>query len=196
MLEDRHTRIALIQAGIREIRQNGLSSMSMRRIAAACGVSCATPYKHFKNRDEFILAIFSYIHQQWRILHSDILVKFQDEREQIVETCIAYIRFLCDNPDFRSILFLQDESLSRDQLLAKSEISDGSKRMVAAFCRSKNISEDAERRELYMIRSMLYGAALMLGSGEMLGDEKTYAMIRSLIEREIDLVTAEPTDKN
>ncbi|MBQ7318607.1 MAG: TetR/AcrR family transcriptional regulator [Clostridia bacterium] len=188
-MEERNTKTALIQAGIREIREYGLSGMSMRRIAAACGVSCATPYKHFKNRDEFILAIFSYIHHHWSVLQGDILDKYDDPRLQIVETCMAYIRFLCDNPDFRSILFLQDESLSREQRLAKSEISIGSKRMVAAFCHNMNIDEEEEWREVYIIRSMLYGAAFMLSSGELVGDERTYGMIRSLIEREIDIVT-------
>jgi AcrR family transcriptional regulator len=190
-MEEKNTKIALIQAGIREIRENGLSGMSMRRIAAACGVSCATPYKHFKNRDEFILAMFSYIHQRWTVVQEEILKKHEDPNEQIVETCMSYIRFLCDNPDFRAILFLQDETLSQEQMLAKSEISRGSKRMIAAFCRSKSIDAEIERRAVYIIRSMLYGAAFMLASGELPNNDATYDMIRSLIVREIRIVTKE-----
>lgn len=187
-MEERNTKIALIQAGIHEIREYGLNGMSMRRIAAACGVSCATPYKHFKNRDEFILAMFSYIHQRWTAVQEEILRTYSEPRRQIVETCMTYIRFLCDNPDFRAILFLQDESLSQEQMLAKSQISAGSKRMIAAFCHSQSIDVEVKRREVYIIRSMLYGAAFMLGSGELIDEPKTYEMIRSLIEREIDIV--------
>jgi AcrR family transcriptional regulator len=52
--EENTTKQYLLQAGIREIRKYGLSNMSMRRVALNCELSCATPYKHFKNKDELI----------------------------------------------------------------------------------------------------------------------------------------------
>ena len=59
--ESKSTKKALIKAGIHELQENGFSGFSMRRVASACGVSCAAPYRHFKDKDEFILEIFKYI---------------------------------------------------------------------------------------------------------------------------------------
>ena len=40
----------LIRAGIDEINIHGANGFSIRRIATACGVSSAAPYKHFKDK--------------------------------------------------------------------------------------------------------------------------------------------------
>lgn len=186
-MEEKSTKTALLQAGIREIRKSGLSNMSMRRVALNCELSCATPYKHFKNKDEFIIEVFNYIHQQWSDKHRLIMEQYPDTRRQIIETCIAYIKFLVENPDFRSILFTQDESLSREQRLAKSRISQGSVQMIEAYCNSVNMPREDQFRKTYVVRSLVYGAAFLLGSGEMENREQTYAMIRSMIDREFDI---------
>ena len=54
----------LITAGIEELNAHGVAGFSLRRVAAACNISCAAPYKHFKNKEELIGAIFSYIKRQ------------------------------------------------------------------------------------------------------------------------------------
>ena len=64
---------ALVLAGIKEIENHGLSDFSLRRVATLCGVSCAAPYRHFKNKNELILAILSYINSQWGILQQQII---------------------------------------------------------------------------------------------------------------------------
>jgi AcrR family transcriptional regulator len=187
MAEETSTREALLQAGIREIRKYGLGNMSMRRVALGCELSCATPYKHFKNKDEFIIEVFNYIHQQWSTIHQQIVASCPDIREQILQTSIAYIKFLVDHPDFRSILFAQDESLSREQRVAKSSISRGSVQMIEAYCKSVQMPAEIQFRKTYVVRSLIYGAAFLMGSGELQENEQTYAMIRAQIEREFDI---------
>ena len=54
----------LILAAIDEIEEVGFERFSVRRVAAACGASCAAPYKHFKNRQELVVAILDYISQE------------------------------------------------------------------------------------------------------------------------------------
>ena len=53
----RNTREALILAGLEELNEYGIQHFSTRRVAKACGMSCAAPYKHFKDSHEFIAAI-------------------------------------------------------------------------------------------------------------------------------------------
>ena len=52
-----HLREELILAGIEEIEAHGVRGFSLRRVAKKCGVSCAAPYKHFADLNDFLLAI-------------------------------------------------------------------------------------------------------------------------------------------
>ena len=107
-MERLKTKDALILAGIQEIRQFGLQNFSIRRIAAECGVSCATPYKHYPNKDMFILAIFRYLGNEWHKIQSEIIERRLSIKETIVEISVAYVHFLVDNPDYRNIIFSHD----------------------------------------------------------------------------------------
>ena len=55
----------LIRAGIDEINAHGANGFSIRRVAVACGVSSAAPYKHFKDKDDFIIFIIKDIRSRF-----------------------------------------------------------------------------------------------------------------------------------
>ena len=69
-------RIALIQAGIEEINTYGANGLSLRRVATACNVSTAAPYKHFKDKKEFIAAIIDYVNEQWAVVQERVLTAY------------------------------------------------------------------------------------------------------------------------
>ena len=79
-------RDALILAGIEEINTYGANGLSLRRVATACHVSTAAPYKHFKDKKEFIAAIIDYVNDQWAEQQEEI-VRFRkvqaDTRRQL-----------------------------------------------------------------------------------------------------------------
>ncbi len=50
-------REALILAGIELIAEKGFAGLSVAEAARRTGVSAAAPYRHFANRDAFLLAI-------------------------------------------------------------------------------------------------------------------------------------------
>ena len=83
----------LLLAGISELEGHGLGGFSLRRVAAACGVSCAAPYKHFESKEAFIAAILSYIHEKWELLEGHICAVFPNaDTARLVELCLADIR--------------------------------------------------------------------------------------------------------
>ena len=53
----KNIRDRLIDETIREIGKNGPGQISLRRIAAACGVTHATAYKHFENKQDLIATL-------------------------------------------------------------------------------------------------------------------------------------------
>ena len=100
-------REALIVAGIQEINDHGISGFSIRRVADACNVSCAAPYRHFKDKNALIGAIIDYVNDQWAKRQDEVLAKCgPSNRERMVEICLNYIRFLMEKPFYRAVLML------------------------------------------------------------------------------------------
>ncbi len=181
------TKEALIRAGIHELREYGFTDFSIRRIASECGVSCATPYRHFKNKDEFVLEIFKYINRRWYTTQNMILSEYDTPRERLVEMSVAYIRFLLDNPDYCTIITLRVGGLTEDQQHEKHGISACVQGLVKQYCDDVGMDDEARTRKTYTVRSLILGAALMMVGGELDGSENTFDMIRATVSREFDL---------
>ena len=98
---------ALIDAGIRIINKEGEQRLSLRKVAAACGVSHSAPYAHYKDKDELLSAIKSSVTEQF----TEYLYKAVDEmKEESAEKAIvamgrSYVKFFIDNPDYYQFLF-------------------------------------------------------------------------------------------
>ena len=185
---EKETGELLLLAGIREIEKNGLQNLSMRRIAAQCGISCAAPYKHYKNRDEFVLAIIRYINRCWSDIQQDIINKCGKDatpREILTEISVGYIDFLVDHPNFRSIILMKDEN--EDHIKEKASVSDRTMDYIYKYCESVKMSEADRQRKVFIIRSLIYGAAFLLDCGQLKKTPETYSMIRDCIMREFDL---------
>ncbi len=186
---ERETRERLVLAGIEDIEKHGFQNLSMRRVAASCGFSCAAPYKHYKNKNEFILAIIQYINQKWKNITDEILMR-KDERstrELLCEISISYVRFLVEHPNFRSIIFIRDDKMNKEQIKEKNSISEASRVLIHEYCKEVNMSREDEVRKTFIVRSLIYGAALMMDCYEMEQSEECYAMVLRSIQREFDI---------
>lgn len=166
----------LIIAGIEELELHGIADFSLRRVAASCNVSCAAPYKHFESKEKLIDEIFSYIGTQLDFLLEQVAEIFKDNpKKQLVESGIAYINFCNANPHFRAIM-----TLSEDTLPLKNTVKP-----LLTLCLSHISPREITRREL-LIRSLIYGGAVMLESGELTKSDEYMEDIRQSILRTID----------
>lgn len=146
---------ALILEGIRQIEQNGINGLSLRKTATECGVSCAAPYRHFESKAGFVFSIISYVNGQWALLKEQISVSFKDDKRQmIIEICAATVLFWRANPNFRSVIMLDDKLLEKEQIKEKNRISDE----IALLVRSLYKDDEGKQAE-FLVRSVLYGAA-------------------------------------
>ena len=179
----------LILEGIKDIEKHGIQGLSLRRVATNCGVSCAAPYKHFKDKNQFISEIIKYINQQWYIRQELILKECKDKnvRYKLTEISLEYIRFLIENSHFRSIIMLKDKDIDPQQARLKSELSFTTKELIKEYCQEVNMDEKSERIKTFIVRSMIYGAALMFDNGELEQSEENFQLIAKSIEREFDL---------
>ena len=184
----RNMRQLLIEAGIEEINKVGVTDFSVRRVAQACGVSCAAPYKHFKDRREFIAAIIEYVNGQWSVRQEEILRDCDGGlREQIVEVVVGYIRFLMEKPWFRSILMLKDAEFDNIYHKARGQMSSRSQRMEQEFFAQSGWDEQKIKRKLHLVRAILFGTVFMIDTGELEFSEEVLENVRAAVEREFDL---------
>lgn len=190
--EKRNVRDLLILEGIRELNEYGYQDFSVRRIAATCQVSCAAPYKHFKDKHSFVAAIVEYINDQWRQRQEALLARFPGStRRQLVEISVDYVRFLVENPYFRSTIMLRDDDFDKEFARPKGRLSPLADELVAKFCAEAAMPDDVRHFKLYIVRSLIYGAALMFDNGEMSYTEENLRLVGEAIDREFTLPRGE-----
>ena len=182
-------RSKLILAGLEEVNQHGINNFSFRRVAASCDVSCAAPYRHFKDKNDLIAAIIEYVNGIWAIQQEEILKSCGDSlREQIIEISLGYIRFLMEHPTYRAILLLKNDEF--DNLYHKKRTQFGSMTQTLEhhlFQASKH-SPDAWKRKLLTCRSIIFGSVFLFHAGEFEYNETTMEHIRFTLNREFDIL--------
>ena len=175
----------LILAGIDELNREGADNLSIRRVARRCGVSCAAPYCYFPDKESLISAIVDYINTQWsERLHTVLLESPGSTRDELVAVSVAYVRFLSDHPNFRSIIMQHESSWIVHPIAAMSTASAS---LVDRYCAEVRMPPAVRARKLFMVRSTIYGAAMMLDRGDLAPTEETFAMIRRMLAREFEL---------
>ena len=182
------SRNKFLVAAIEEMQTSGISGLSIRRVAERCGVSSGAPYKHFKNKSELLLESIRFIGRQWGEIQFRVIADCCDNpREKLVEISCAYVRFLCENPAYQSVLMLSDNTLSPEQLAEKAKISALTERIIDEYCRSVEMSDSDKIRKTYAVRSFIFGAAFMINSGFFPNSEDSIGLARECIEREFDI---------
>ena len=184
----KNMRQLLIEAGIEEINRSGVTDFSVRRVAQACGVSCAAPYKHFKDRRDYIAAIIEYVNEQWHQRQEAILAGCTGGlREQIVEVVVGYVQFLVEKPWFRSILMLKDEEFDNLYHKARGQMSSRSQKLEAEYFAESGWDQETMRRKLHIVRSIMFGTVFMVDTGELVFGESVMDTVRAAVDREFDL---------
>ena len=113
-------RNALIETGIRIVNECGEKGLSLRKLAAACGVSNAAPYAHFSGKEELIQAMQEYVTEKFTGRLQEAIDRKVDEgaEQMILAMGKAYVLFFVENPTYFTFLFSGDSihaHLSLDQ---------------------------------------------------------------------------------
>ena len=183
------TRDQLIQAGLEELNQHGIQDFSTRRVAKACGISCAAPYKHFKDTNEFIAEILRSINRLYNERQKKVLEKYAgcDSRTQLLQVSLDYIRFLAEYPQFRRAIMQNYKDCDEAFRSLRGQLSFRIYKIVARYCRDVNMPDDVRKRKTFFVRSIIYGAALLFDNGELEYTEENMDMVAALLDREFDL---------
>ena len=182
-------RESLILACIHEINANGVAAFSIRRVADACGVSCAAPYRHFESKHEFVAAIVDYVNDIWAQQQEEILKTCGNTlREQTMAITVGYVRFLAENPTYRSILMLHDEGFDNLYHKKRTKFGSLSQTLNAQLREASGYSDEVWMRKLMMVRALIFGMVFLFDAGEFEYNEKTMEYLHYTINREFDIL--------
>jgi AcrR family transcriptional regulator len=106
---------ALIEAGLEILSKEGVSGLSLRKVARKAGVSHSAPYAHFADKQALIAAIST---EGYRLLYEkmqEIQKNFIDDpSRQLVEVAWAYVRFAQTDPEQFKVTFSNAVASERD----------------------------------------------------------------------------------
>ena len=154
------TKEKLMIEGMEELRLYGINGFSLRRVAKNCGISCAAPYKHFENKQEFLAATAQYIHEKWEERVRDNMSLVKPVEMLIADLAADSVDVLTSNPNYRTVLLVND---SNGQNVAKSiTMCTAIKRLYVIYRRKYNISRDQLRSLIFSVNSLIYGATLII----------------------------------
>ena len=93
--------------GIEILSKEGLTGLSLRKVAKKAGVSHAAPYAHFTDKQALIAAIST---EGYRRLYDQLSAKVESYRSNpqrmLVEVGWAYIEFALKDPEHFKIMFM------------------------------------------------------------------------------------------
>ena len=162
------SRERLIQAGMQEIEENGVSKFSLRRVAQRCGVSCAAPYKHFRDKGALIQAIAYEYNAQWSRRQLAVLERAgEDITLTLQEVCKEYLRFLLDNPNFCALVSLTDAATGKWFMNSLFDGTTPAKKLVQQYCAYHRMDSETAHVKVVLLRGLFFGVAMLVGSGEL-----------------------------
>lgn len=137
-----HTKESLILSTIEVISEHGLQGLTTREVAKRQGISESTIFKHYKTKNELILAVLEYFSQyDQEIIESLSLKKFKPI-EAITFFVEAYVTYYENYPEITAIIE------SYEGLMREAELSDVVYRIFTKRVNTiQSLIEEAKRQK-------------------------------------------------
>ena len=98
-------RTVMIEQGIKLINEHGAKALSLRKLAAACGVSHSAPYSHFSSKEALLSAIENYITVRFAAVLRESVKENGETPEGLFKMGCAYVLFFVRNPEYFRFVF-------------------------------------------------------------------------------------------
>ena len=136
-----HTKESLILSMIEVISEQGLQGLTTREVAKRQGISESTIFKHYKTKNELILAVLQYFSQYDQAIIESLGLKEFKPIEAITYFVEAYVTYYENYPEITAI------TLSYEGLMHEVELSDVVKRIFTKRVNTiKSLIDDAKRQ--------------------------------------------------
>lgn len=155
---------ALIETGIKLINKNGIENLSLRKVAAECGVSHAAPYSHFKDKEDLLESMKEYATEKF----SDALQMSVDENvgksnyDIVSSIGEAYVGFFIRSPQYYEFIFERaDYGIDLDDIETVSSYRPFEifKSSAIRMFDDMKVPEEKRQMRLIMMWGMVHGIA-------------------------------------
>ncbi|BAL00104.1 putative TetR family transcriptional regulator [Oscillibacter valericigenes Sjm18-20] len=178
---------ALIETGIELINSSGAQNLSLRKIAAQCGVSQTAPYSYFKSKEELLTAMQNYVTEQFMSALQNTVDSFpkQNDPHVLIALGKAYVMFFIKNPQYYTFLFSK-EGMTVDLALD----ADGTKnfppyellkKTVFDVFESSGLSDEKLQDNIILLWSTVHGLSAIAGMKNVYYDKNWESKIEDII---------------
>jgi AcrR family transcriptional regulator len=176
----------LLFSGLKELETHGVSDFSLRRVAQDAGVSCAAPYRHFKDKDQLISEIIKFVVDGWVLLSGQISEIFSsDPKALLTELAVSGLRFWIANGSFRTVLTLDSEEGWEERRRELDGFDAVLLGVLDEYCSAMKYDDARKERIKYLILALIYGTVTLIGTGK--GDiERSIAYMKCEVDTLID----------
>ena len=177
---------ALIKAGVEILANDGVSGLSLRKVALKAGVSHAAPYSHFADKQALIAAISTEGFRQLYKRMSAVAEEFKIQPEkQLVEVAWAYVQFAMDDPDRFKVMFsgVLEKEKEYTEFVAESQRNFQLVKMIVEANQASGIlrSGDSELTAL-SAWGIIHGFVMLLMEGQIPHSTLEKKSLRELVE--------------
>ncbi|MDO5574691.1 MAG: TetR/AcrR family transcriptional regulator [bacterium] len=151
-------KVALIEAGIEMVNEVGEEHLSLRKVAARCGVSNAAPYAHFTDKEDMLNAMREYVTDAFMKCLTRASGQGSGE-EKVLMVGREYVLFFHRNPHYFPFLFSQPcmkINLSLEHAPDNFPPYELFKSMVLEFNESSGVKPDKLSLEIEIIQLWAY----------------------------------------
>jgi len=159
---------ALIKAGVEILSQQGISALSLRKVATKAGVSHAAPYSHFKNKQELIASISS---EGFNRIYEKLYLKIKDIPKdlpeiKLKEAALSYLDFALSDSDHFRITFsgiIEQDKEKYPEYIKASKRCFSLVQEIVRECQEKEILRNTPLDEMTIaIWSLVHGFVSLL----------------------------------
>jgi len=161
-----------IEESLSIISEDGVTNLSIRKVARRLGVSHGAPYRHFANRDALITEIAI---RGTQILHEyvnrDVDYVNKTPRQNFLQVCQNYIRFAMEQHDYFQLILWTDLPRSSEEYphleLEANEIFQQVFRLIRDLKDRLNVPIQNESLAVLHVFSTIHGYASLMSSGKL-----------------------------
>ena len=159
---------ALISAGLSELEEKGLESVSLRSIAARVGVSHTAPKNHFDGLRGLLTAIATVGFERHAAEMRKGVEDHPPGKARLDAACNGYVRFALANPELFKLMFSTKLCNADDPELKRAAWDSYSvlRGIAHGLDWDKADAEGAPWRTEWMLWSMVHGYAMLLIEGQ------------------------------
>lgn len=175
----------LIEAGIVLLDEEGPENFSLRKVAAACGVSHAAPYKHFENKEALIEAMWQHIAVKFSAAMENALAEHAGSPQRMPALGKAYLRFFLENPQYFRLLVTQPTAamdLSNMDVVSQFHPFEVFKNAARDFLDSVHIPVVRQAQDIARMWAKVMGVTTLAVMPSVHYDGDWYVLLENLLD--------------